>query len=101
MTPVTVVTHQRTTTIVADSYPDGTECYTASDPNLPGCFASGRNPEEAAANLEEARVEYVASVDAEHQYVPSIDTQRAWLNTGKDAAFENFALADTAEFAVA
>jgi len=38
---------------------DGTLAYISMDPGLPGCISDGRTPEEAAINLEDARMVYV------------------------------------------
>lgn len=45
--------------IIPDTYTDGTPCYVAQHPELPGCMAQGDTPEEALASLHDARADYL------------------------------------------
>jgi predicted RNase H-like HicB family nuclease len=42
-----------------DRLGDGTECFLAEDPALPGCVSYGFTPEEAAEQYEEAKEVYL------------------------------------------
>lgn len=42
-----------------DTYGDGSWCVVADHPDLPGCFAYGKDETEAKALLKEARAAYV------------------------------------------
>ena len=41
---------------------DGTPIYLSRDPRLPGCVADGDTAEEAEANLQTARLDYIDSM---------------------------------------
>lgn len=41
---------------------DGMPCFMAYNPELEGCMAQGPTPQEALANLKEARSEYIAEL---------------------------------------
>jgi len=44
--------------IYRDEDTDGNPCWIAVDPMRPGCMSDGETPEEARANLADARVLY-------------------------------------------
>jgi predicted RNase H-like HicB family nuclease len=48
--------------VVPDVSTDGEACYVARHPELPGCMSHGDSPEEAKANLEEARELYLRTL---------------------------------------
>lgn len=53
-----------------DTDPDN-PYYIAENPELPGCLSDGETPEEALANLADARREYVFSLLEDGLSVPS------------------------------
>ena len=48
--------------IVPDAFADGTVCYMARCPALPGCMSHGDSPEEARLNLEDAKRLYIGAL---------------------------------------
>ena len=50
------------TVVNEDTATDGSPCYVARHPELPGCMSHGATPEEAVANLREARELYIRSL---------------------------------------
>ena len=78
MTPLISLTHRSVTVITADTYANGSECYTASDPNLPGCFASGASPDEASAKLAEARHAMLASLNEDDEALRPLEFGETW-----------------------
>lgn len=48
--------------VVPDVSTEGEICYVARHPELPGCMSHGSTPEEATANLEEARELYLRTM---------------------------------------
>jgi len=48
--------------ITRDRLGDGTECFVAEDPALPGCVSYGKTPDEAMEMLEDARRAYLRVV---------------------------------------
>jgi len=67
--------------VVPDICTDGTQCYLASNPELPGCMSHGADVEEAMRNLEGARRLYMKSLLKRHLPVPLPETM-----LGKDAS---------------
>lgn len=51
-------------------YTDGTPCYLAEIPDLPGCFAYGRTMDEASAALQRARVAYITHRHENELHIP-------------------------------
>ena len=47
------------TVIHHDRLSDGTRCFVAEDPVLPGCVAYGTTPAEASTQLADVRSEYL------------------------------------------
>jgi predicted RNase H-like HicB family nuclease len=45
-----------------DQLSDGTECFAAEDPALPGCVSYAGTPEEALADLPHARAVYLRAI---------------------------------------
>ena len=54
-----LATRPYTITIEGDRLADGRIVYLVRNPELPGCKAQGANPDQAKANLEDARVDYI------------------------------------------
>ncbi len=48
--------------VMQDEATDGTPMLLVSNDELPGCMAQGSTIEDALANLEDARVDYLASL---------------------------------------
>ena len=55
----------------ADETTNGQPLVMASNPELPGCMAQGKDTREAADNLEEARIDYILTLLEDGQSVPS------------------------------
>jgi predicted RNase H-like HicB family nuclease len=59
-----MTTHlDHSTVITRDRLGNGTECFVAHDPALPGCVSYGKTPAEAAEQLEDARQVYLRARD--------------------------------------
>ncbi len=56
--------------VVPDRTTDGLLCYRAYHPELPGCMSHGETPEEAIANLTEARKIYIKVLLEKNQSIP-------------------------------
>lgn len=56
--------------VVPDQCTDGTLCYRASHPELPGCTSHGDTPEEAIENLQDARRLYIQTILEKGMNVP-------------------------------
>lgn len=65
---------------------DGTPWFMAEHPALPGCMSDGLTPEEALANLEDARAEYIASLREDGLPVPPPAVPAATLTLGSASA---------------
>ena len=50
---------ERAVVVTRDRLGDGTECFIAEDPALPGCVSYGKTREEALEMLEDARRGYL------------------------------------------
>ena len=57
-------------TIIQDEATDGTPILLVENDELKGCMAQGKNMQEAIANLEEARVDYLYSLLEDKQDIP-------------------------------
>ncbi|MEX2492951.1 MAG: type II toxin-antitoxin system HicB family antitoxin [Nitrospirales bacterium] len=53
-----------------DQCTDGSFCYLASHPDLPGCMSQGETQEEALLNLQEAKQLYLETLLANNQDIP-------------------------------
>ncbi len=53
-----------------DEMPDGRYIYMVRNPELPGCKAQGDTIDEAASNLDEARLDYIWALLDENLPVP-------------------------------
>jgi predicted RNase H-like HicB family nuclease len=62
--------------VVPDVTTEGDPCFLARHPELPGCMSHGWTPEEALANLNEARDLYIESL-LEDGVEPPLPAQRA------------------------
>ena len=56
--------------VVPDLCTDGTPCFLARHPELPGCMSHGATPEEALDNLQGARELYIRSLLEDGMTVP-------------------------------
>lgn len=56
--------------VVPGQTTDGSSCYMAYHPELPGCMSHGDNPEEAITNLIEARELYIKTLLEKKEKVP-------------------------------
>ena len=84
--------------VVLEECTDGTTCYRASHPELPGCMSHGDFPDEALANLGEARQLYIADLLERGLAVPipasssmsasSTATSKIWVSLD-DVALKN------------
>lgn len=63
--------------VVPDVCTDGTQCYLASYPELPGCMSHGADPEEAIRNLEGARRLYIKTLLKRNLSVPLPETMQS------------------------
>jgi len=57
--------------VVPDQTTEGSLCYVASHPELPGCMSHGDTPEEAANNLSEAKELYIKTLLEKGESIPS------------------------------
>jgi len=58
------------TNVVPDQTTEGSLCYVAYHPELPGCMSHGDTPEEAIKNLSEARKLYIKTLLKKGESVP-------------------------------
>ncbi|KKK62912.1 hypothetical protein LCGC14_2999580 [marine sediment metagenome] len=57
-------------TVVPDQTTEGSLCYVASHPELPGCMSHGDNPEEAISNLSKAKELYIKTLLRKGESIP-------------------------------
>lgn len=58
-----MTTHvERSIVITRNRLSDGTECFIAEDPSLPGCITYGKTEDEAMEMLDDARRAYLRVV---------------------------------------
>ena len=57
--------------VIPDQTTDSAICYLARHPELPGCMSHGETPEEAIANLSEAKKLYIQVLLDKKQPIPS------------------------------
>lgn len=57
--------------VVPEACTDGSMCYRASHPELPGCMSHGLTPEEAIENLAEAQGLYIETLLEKREPVPT------------------------------
>jgi len=69
--------------VVPEQCTDGSLCYRAYHPELPGCMSHGTTPEEAIENLTEARQLYIETLLEKGLSVPK--PQRALTSTSYEA----------------
>jgi predicted RNase H-like HicB family nuclease len=79
------------THVVPDRYPDGSRCYFASVPDLPGCESHGDTPEEALSNLRDAVEVYVGSMieDGLEPPLPQETTTVLWRDAASGRVVES------------
>lgn len=70
--------------VVPEQCTDGSLCYRAYHPELPGCMSHGTTPEEAIDNLSEAKQLYIETLLKKGLSVPK--PQRALTSTSYQAA---------------
>src|SRR3990172_3668553 len=58
------------TVIIRDECTDGTDCFRAEHPQLPGCMSHGSTMDEAIANLAEAKQLYIETLLEKNLDVP-------------------------------
>lgn len=56
--------------VVPEHCSDGSLCYLARHPELPGCMSHGIDPDEAIANLYEAKKLYIETLLEKSQEIP-------------------------------
>ncbi|MBI4715133.1 MAG: type II toxin-antitoxin system HicB family antitoxin [Nitrospirae bacterium] len=56
--------------VVPDQATDGSLCYRAYNPELPGCMSHGDTPQDAVENLEEARRLYIETLIEMGEEIP-------------------------------
>jgi len=56
--------------VVPDQTTEGSLCYVASHPELPGCMSHGDTPEEAIDNLSEAKELYIKTLLKKGESIP-------------------------------
>lgn len=69
--------------VVLERCTDGSPCYRAYYPELPGCMSHGTTPEEAIKNLSEAKHLYIETLLQKGLSVP--EPQRALTSTSYEA----------------
>ena len=72
-----------TVEIILDETTDGEPVYLVSHPELPGCMAQGGTIEEATANLEDARKEYILSLLEDGLPVPTPSSRATETTLGQ------------------
>lgn len=65
------------TRIMREIDDEGVVYFVAENPEIPGCRSQGADPEEAKANLAEARVDFLYFLLEDGKPIPSADT---WLH---------------------
>jgi len=74
--------------VVLDQTTEGSLCYVASHPELPGCMSHGDTPEEAMNNLSEAKELYIKTLleKGESIPLPRSSTVAIWQIIGAEVA---------------
>lgn len=74
--------------VVPDQTTEGSLCYVASHPELPGCMSHGDTPEEAMSNLLEAKHLYIKTLldKGESVPLPTSSTVAIWQIAGGETA---------------
>ncbi len=67
--PDSMARHYKTI-LTPDVRSDGTRCFVAKHPELPGCMSDGDTPDEAITNLKDARDLYIQSLIEDGLEVP-------------------------------
>ncbi len=62
------------TVLMPDVRSDGTRCFVARHPELPGCMSDGDTPAEAIKNLRDARELYIQSLIEDGMDIPLPET---------------------------
>ena len=70
-----------------DEATDGAALFLAGNDELKGCMAQGASIEEALANLEEARIDYLASMLEDGLVIPAPEQTRT-VTSGGTHSFE-------------
>jgi len=75
--------------ITQDEATDGTPLLLLEHDELKGCMAQGKTMDEAMANLDDARVDYIYSLLEDGQEIP-VPEQRRTVTTGADSFEETY-----------
>ena len=75
-------------TVSQDEATDGTPLLFVANDELKGCMAQGTSIDEALANLEEARIDYLASLLEDGLEIPVPEQMRTVTSGGTDGWFE-------------
>lgn len=70
--------------VLGEETPDGQTIYLARNPELYGCKAQGETIEEAIANLNEARIDYIYALLEDHLPVPEPANQATKTGSPED-----------------
>jgi predicted RNase H-like HicB family nuclease len=72
--------------VIPDQTTEGSLCYVASHPELPGCMSHGDTTEEAINNLSEAKRLYISTLLRKGEDVPfpRSETKVIWEVVGAD-----------------
>lgn len=75
--------------VVPDQSTEGSMCYVALHPELPGCMSHGDSPEEAIANLLEAKELYIKTLLEKGQNIPlpKFSTTAIWEVSGVEGGY--------------
>ncbi|OGX32976.1 MAG: hypothetical protein A3F87_01280 [Omnitrophica WOR_2 bacterium RIFCSPLOWO2_12_FULL_51_24] len=79
--------------LVPDLTSDGLSCYMACHPELPGCMSHGQTPEEAIANLTDARRIYLEVLLKKSQQIPLPQASSIiWEITDEEERVEDYSV---------
>lgn len=75
--------------VIPNQTTEGSMCYVALHPELPGCMSHGDTPEEAIANLMEAKELYIKTLLEKGQNIslPRSSTSAVWEVSGVETGY--------------